>query len=104
MIVVIKHKRYNTETATLIGEWGNGLGCGDFNAMTEKLYVTKKGSFFLYYWGGARTKYADAAWGGGRCEGEGIRPMDASDALSWLEKHDCIEGIEKYFADKIEDA
>ena len=103
MIRVINKKRYNTDTAEELGHYTNGRGCSDFHAVSERLYRTKKGAFFLYYWGGAASKYSEAH-GGGYCEGDGIRPMSAEDALSWLEENGCTESIDKYFDDCITDA
>lgn len=100
---IINGKRYDTETADLIGEGGNNRSVTDFPWMTESLYRTKRSRrFFLAGKGNAMSKYAEPAPGGGRQGGEGIIPLDDDDALAWAERHLSAETIEKYF--DIEDA
>ncbi len=69
---VIDGKTYNTETATKVGRYWNGLCPGDFRAMDESLYQTKKGAWFLAGKGGPMTKYSvsygDATGGGSGIE------------------------------------
>lgn len=96
---IINRKVYNTETAELIGKYWNGLRTNDFHYVYEELYITKKGSWFLYYSGGALSKYGESGSGT-----EGIIPLEPEEAYEWLEENDCNEAIEKYFADKIEEA
>jgi hypothetical protein len=100
---VIDRMVYNTETAELVYEFSNGLSFSDFNALREKLYLTKKGNWFLHYHGGANTKYAEKSgqWSG---EGMGIVPFGYEEALEWLEKHEATEMIEKHFGDELEEA
>ena len=43
---VIGKKLYDTETATLIAEYWNVLGKGDFNYLSDDLYVTPNGNYF----------------------------------------------------------
>ncbi|SDZ00521.1 hypothetical protein SAMN05660462_01515 [Proteiniborus ethanoligenes] len=100
---IINRKVYNTETAELLGKYWNGLGNDDFNYLHEELYITKKGSMFLCYSGGALSKYGESGYGCGWGT-EGIIPLEPEEAYEWLEKNDCHEAIEKYFADKLEEA
>lgn len=60
MLKIIKGRKYDTETATKICSYDNGLPSGDFDALCEQLYVKRTGEFFLYGYGGARTAYAEA--------------------------------------------
>ena len=100
---IITRKVYNTETAELIGKYWNGLSTNDFHYVYEELYITKKGSWFLYYSGGALSKYGESGYGRGWGT-EGIIPLESEEAYKWLERNDCHEAIEKYFSDKLEEA
>ncbi|NLI12909.1 hypothetical protein [Pelotomaculum propionicicum] len=55
---VIDRKVYDTDTAELIHEYWNGYGNQDFKFLSEDLYQTKKGNFFLLGSDGAMTCYA----------------------------------------------
>lgn len=81
---VIDGKRYNTETAELLGDRGNGLGLSDFHSWKEWLYRTSKGAYFLAGEGGALSSWSQSS-GDGRCAGDGIRPITESEAREWLE-------------------
>lgn len=49
---IINGKMYNTETATELGDFWNGLSTSDFRNLSETLYRKKNGEFFLYGQGG----------------------------------------------------
>jgi hypothetical protein len=105
MIRIINGKRYNTETATQIADWDNGLPTSDFGWCEETLYRTEKGNFFLVGEGGGMSKYAESVEGGkARSSGKDLIPLTPEQARAWLEQHDEIESIEEYFSDEIEDA
>lgn len=53
---IINGKMYNTETATELGNFWNGLSTNDFRNLSETLYRKKNGEFFLYGQGGAMTE------------------------------------------------
>jgi len=93
---IIDGKTYNTETATLIGTYGNGLSRSDFGFLDKGLYLTKKGRFFLAGEGGAMTEYSES-YGGMSSEGEGITVLSEAEALTWAERHADIDMIEKHF-------
>jgi len=98
MLQIIDGKRYNTETATCLGEWDNGLSYSDFGHCEESLHQTPKGAFFLSGSGGARSNYGDGSGGG-----SGITVIDRDSALQWAETHDVAPDIiAKHF--EIEDA
>ncbi len=104
MKAIIDGKRYNTETARVIANYSNGLGSSDFRNVSETLYRTNKGAFFLAGEGGAMTKYAEGngnnTWGS-----EKIIVMTDDEALNWLEgKRIDPDVIEKEFPDLIEEA
>lgn len=99
---IIDGKRYDTETADLIGSNGAGYA-GDFHAWYETLYRTKKGAFFLCGNGGALSSWGRATGNGNeRCGGEGIRPLDVAEALTWCEANLEPEDFEGLF--EIEEA
>lgn len=100
---VIEKKLYNTATAEKIAEWNNGRGRADFNGIEETLYRTKKGAFFLKYWGGAATSYAEIL-GSHSSEGSGIKPLSNQESLEWLENTGNDEIALNLFPDEIEEA
>ena len=93
MTKIIDKKRYNTETATLIGEWANGAYRGDFNRVEETLYRTSRGVYFLHV-------YGPTGYSGARLD---IAPMSREEAFIWASEKD-IDTIEDHFSDLIEDA
>ena len=104
-IRIIAGKRHNTETATPVARWTNNYYPGDFNYCHETLYLTPRGAWFLEGGGGAMSKYAKPAVGGGWTgQGEVITPLARHEALAWLEERGEIEAIETYFNDDVEDA
>jgi hypothetical protein len=101
---VINGKKYNTETADLVASYWNGRGSGDFHSLSEELYLTKNGRWFIAYNGGAFT-YAAVECGQNSWSGsKGITVLTAGDAMEWLEKHDETEALEAHFSDKIVEA
>ena len=101
---IISGKTYDTETATEIGNYCNGLGGRDLRNVSESLHITKKGNYFLAGEGGPMSKYAEPC-GNMTCGGSGIEHFTKKDALLWCETHDIdADIIEKYFGDIIEEA
>jgi len=100
---IIEGKRYDTETATQVAEYGNGLGEGDFSNYDETLYRTPRGNWFLSGEGGPMTKYSRPC-GDMTSGGDGIIPLSSNEARQWLESHDENDALEKYFSDALEDA
>ena len=101
---IIEGKRYDTNTAEQIGSdyYSN---FGDFQYWCEELYRTKRGNWFLYGEGGAKSKYARSVGQNEVGGGNDITPLTRSDALAWLEAHDRdSDAIEEYFTDVVEDA
>lgn len=94
---VIDGKVYDSETATHIDNWDNGYTRGDFHWCDEDLYVTKKGTFFLYGQGGPLSSWAVSS-GNERTGGKDIRVLSKGEALSWCETHNVDIGtISKFF-------
>ena len=101
---VIDGKMYNTETAELVHEWDNGRFTSDFRYRRKVLYRTKKGKWFIHHNGGAMTDMAVSCGSNSFSGSEDIEPISEKNALRFLESHDGIKAIEKYFADQIEEA
>lgn len=94
---VINGKIYNTETATEIEQWDNGLSRNDFGWCNESLYVTRKGAYFVYGAGGALSRWGQSC-GDGRCGGKGLEVLTKQEALEWCETHDVdADVIGQYF-------
>lgn len=62
---ILGGKKYDTETARVVGTYGNGSS--GFGACSETLYRKRTGEFFLYGEGGPMSKYGvaygDNEWG-----------------------------------------
>lgn len=97
---VIDGKVYNTETAEKIAGWSNDYTPSDFNYCEEALYRTKKGAWFLYGEGGARSKYS----GNRSTYGHRITALTAEKARQWLEENQEIDLLEEHFADYLQEA
>jgi hypothetical protein len=102
MKAIINGKRYDTETAELVGDGCSDAGRGDFNYWSARLYKTKKGTFFLAGEGGARSLFAKPCGNNGSQGGSGIVPMDDEAARDWAERHLDAAVVETFFT--IEDA
>lgn len=77
---VIRGKRYNTETAKLVGTWeANEPENSDFWEK-EELYQKRSGEFFLIGQGGAQTQYARFSMGGESKPGIELRPIEPEEA------------------------
>ena len=100
---IINNRKYDTETATEVGSWDNGLYGNDFNAMSETLYRKRTGEYFLFGEGGAMSRYAEQVgdmWGSGWA----ITPMTYEAACKWAESHLSVEEYEAAFGEVSEDA
>ena len=103
MKAIIDGKTYNTDTAEEIASWDNGLDSSDFNYVSEKLFKTKNGTYFLAGDGGARSKYGINK-GDYEIGGEGLEPVSDDEALETLERWKDVDAIEAHFAHMIEEA
>lgn len=101
---VIDGKLYDTEKATMIADYWNGLDSSDVHYVSEELYVTAKGNYFLFGEGGAMTEYSvscgNNSWGGSA----NIISLTREEAYKWLENREQTEAIIEYFSDFIEEA
>lgn len=102
---IINGKRYDTTTATLVGEWSNGYNYSDFKHCEEELYRTPRGNWFTVGKGGPMSPYARSTgqnqWSG---SANVFRPLTPTQAREWLELHGDPEDIERFFGSEIEDA
>lgn len=99
-------KLYNTDTARLICETGNGEYSTDFAFEASDLYVTKKGAYFIAGWGGPLSRFSVSEGRRETCGGEGIIPLSRASAFAEAQR---VAGqdpdlLAKYFGDLIEDA
>ncbi len=84
MKAIIDGKTYNTETATELFTNGTYY-TANFSDWYNTYYITKKGVFFMHYWGGATTRYAKSSNNGrSRSDGSGIRVVTKEDVIKAL--------------------
>lgn len=103
MVKIIDGKRYNTDTATEILHYWNGLSTSDFRNVSETLYITKNGNYFLCGEGGPMSKYA-VSNGNTTSGSSDIIPLTKEQAFEWCESFGNAKDTEEYFSDMIEDA
>ncbi len=102
---VVDRKVYDTDTAELVHEYWNGYSSRDFKCISEQLYKTPKGNFFLLGAGGAMTKYAVDCGNNSRSgSSDNIIPLTKEEAIEWLETHDGSEKILELFPEEVEEA
>lgn len=100
---VIRGKRYNTETAKLVGTWeANEPENSDFWEK-EELYQKRSGEFFLIGQGGAQTQYARFSMGGESKPDIELRPIEPEEASDWAEEHLTADEYEALFGPVAED-
>lgn len=83
---IINGKMYNTETATVKGEYSNSYSVSDFKYFEETLYQKKTGEFFLYGEGGPLSPYKEVLGDNGATGGEKIVPLTEDKAKKWAEE------------------
>lgn len=93
---IIRGKKYDTDTAELVGEYQHSYP-GQFEYCQEELYRKRTGEYFLYGTGGPMSKYrvdvGTNEWSGG----EEITPLDLNDAKDWVEKNCDADKYEELF-------
>lgn len=83
---VIEGKLYNTATAEYLAEW-HYSNPSDFSYVSEDLYRTKMGNYFLCGEGGAMSKYAVSSGQNSCGGGSDLIPMTEDEAKEWVEEH-----------------
>ena len=101
---IINNKRYDTATATEIASWENGFSSNDFHYCEETLYRTKNGAFFLVGEGGALSAYSQSCGSNSRCGGSELLPFSEKETREWLEDHEHVDELERFFSSEITDA
>jgi hypothetical protein len=105
MKAIIKGKRFDTETAILLGEASSHAGPSDYGWWKANLYCTpRSGAYFVAGEGNANSPYTTNFGNGARGAGERIVPLTDEEALAWAEEHLSAADVERIFADRIEDA
>lgn len=97
-------KKYDTKTANSVAVWDNGHGPTDGHYVSEKLYRTKKGNWFVHGEGGGLSRYAESCGQNATCGGATIVPLTPDEAFAWLSKHDFPDEAEEYFPSEIVEA
>lgn len=95
---VIAGKRYDTRSAKLLAEAGNGYPSTDFRWKHEELYVKKTGEYFLACEGGPMTEYANR-FGDSSGYGSRIIPLPEAQARKWAEVHCSGDEFDRIFGD-----
>jgi hypothetical protein len=93
---IINGKRYDTETAQLIGS-ASYSNRTDFHFWNEELYRKKTGEFFLYGEGGAMSRYSRSTGQNEIYGGAEIRPLSLEEAQEWAEKYLDADEYEEVF-------
>lgn len=99
---VINGKRYDTDTAKLVGET-HYSNTRDFNYWREELYQKRTGEFFISGEGGPNSRYSEPidqnSWSGGYK----IIPLTLKEAQQWAEEHLDGDEYEAIFGEVEED-
>ena len=83
---VIDGSLYDTDKARKLGEWNNGCFISDFDYVSEDLYRTRSGKFFIHGMGGATSRYGE--WKGNTgMSSEKIIPLTLYNAMDWVKNH-----------------
>ena len=86
---IVNGRKYDTETAALVGNWCNGFPRSDFRYRYEALYRKRTGEYFLR--------------GAGRHgSGDAIVPLSDGDARKWVEGHLEVGEYEREFGEVAE--
>ncbi len=98
---IVDGKIYDTENAEFICSRGQWSGWKDSGDWIERLYLSKKGQFFLYYWYGKTSPNRKrCSWG--LEVNEGMELLSKEEAKKFLEKAECSEKIYTRFFNVVE--
>lgn len=95
---IINGKKYDTETATEVFEWSEGI-VTDFRYVEETLFRKKTGEYFLYGYGGAASRYARRIEDNNYASGSAIIPLTYEAAWKWAEEHMPADDYEAEFGE-----
>lgn len=93
---IINGRRYDTETAKLVGYTSYSTP-GDLNYWCEDLYLKRTGEYFLYGMGGPMSKYGQQTGQNEWSYGHEIRPLTLDEAKAWAEKYLDADTFEEIF-------
>ena len=99
---IIAGKKYDTETATFLGDRSHSNPY-DFGYVYEALYIKRTGEYFMYGKGGAMTKYRTWVDNNSWMGGETITPITEQDARAWVEEYLDADDYERIFGKVYED-
>lgn len=100
---IIRGKRYNTETAQLIGTYEANEPIDSDSWFREELYQKRTGEFFMFGQGGADTQYCIFSKDGKCKAGQTLEPLDTAEAEVWCEEHLTGDEYEAIFGEVEED-
>ena len=101
---VIERKVYDTSKAELIGGFSSGFS-SDHNYVSEELYVTENGRYFLYVEGGPNSRYREHCGNNTWASGEDIIALGGrEDAIEWAENHSLTKVLLENFSEELEEA
>ena len=96
---IIKGKVYDTANAEYIcsiSEQPRGRGMDDFHLVIAELYQTKKGSFFIFGFGGAATRFKKSVQSNNWVGSHDLIPITIEDAQGYCEKF-SQDNVEIFF-------
>jgi len=98
---IINGRRYDTQTAKLVGHTSYSTP-GSLDYWSEDLYRKKTGEFFMHGQGGPMSKYLERTEENEWSYGHEIRPISMDRAKAWAEKYLDADEYEKIFG-KVEE-
>lgn len=100
----IKGLVYDTDKATEIASWWNNVPASDFHYVSETLYRTSKGAYFLHGEGGALSSYSQSCGTNSWTGGSRITPMTETEAFDWCQENDRQSAIDAHFGHLLAEA
>lgn len=95
---IINNKKYSTETGVLLATYVYGEG-SSWQYVCEELYRSKKGTYFMYYEGGAMSKYSESVGNRQTSGSEGIELLSINEAKDFMLEHSTAEEYEQEFGE-----
>ncbi len=95
---IINGRRYDTQTAKLVGYTSYSTP-GSLGYWSEDLYRKKTGEYFLHGQGGPMSRYSERSGENTWSYGHEIRPLSLEEAQEWAEKYLSGDEYEKIFGE-----
>ena len=99
---IINGRKYDTDTASMVGEWSDGYP-SDFRYEAETLYRKRNGEYFILGEGNAMSRYAESCGDNSWSSGWRIIPLSYERARQWAEEHLDADDYELAFGEVSED-